>query len=77
VTVAVIDSGIDTDHPDLNNDLIWEECFLDDSGCPVTGGKRASDSGSAEDGFGHGTHVSGIITSGNATYRVLLLIPKL
>ncbi len=67
-TVAVIDSGIDTDHPDLLNDLIWEECFLSGSGCPVTGGTRASGSGSAEDGYGHGTHVSGIITSGHATY---------
>jgi len=69
VTVAVIDSGIDTDHPDLQNDLVWEECFSFGGGCPVTGGTRASGSGSAEDGFGHGTHVSGIITSGHATYK--------
>ena len=68
-TVAVIDTGIDTDHPDLLNDLIWEECFLSGGGCPVTGGHRASGSGSAEDGHGHGTHVSGIITSGHATYK--------
>jgi subtilisin family serine protease len=67
-TVAVIDTGIDTNHPDLLNDLIWEECFLSGGGCPVTGGTRASGSGSAEDGDGHGTHVSGIITSGHATY---------
>ncbi|KPK24587.1 MAG: hypothetical protein AMJ61_13550 [Desulfobacterales bacterium SG8_35_2] len=69
VTVAVIDSGIDTDHPDLQDDLVWEECFLSGSGCPVGGGTRASGSGSAEDGLGHGTHVSGIITSGHATYK--------
>ncbi|WP_303722270.1 S8 family serine peptidase, partial [Malonomonas rubra] len=70
VTVAVIDSGIDTDHPDLDNDLLWEECFLY-HGCPGDesfGGSRASGPGSAEDGLGHGTHVSGIITSGNTTY---------
>jgi subtilisin family serine protease len=69
VTVAVIDSGIDTDHPNLSNNLIWEECFLHGGGCPITGGIRASGSGSAEDGHGHGTHVSGIITSSHMTYK--------
>ena len=68
VTVAVIDTGIDTDHPDLQDDLVREECFLSGGGCPGSGGTRASGSGSAEDGFGHGTHVSGIITSGHTTY---------
>ncbi|MFQ5976173.1 MAG: S8 family serine peptidase, partial [Candidatus Hydrothermarchaeales archaeon] len=69
VTVAVIDTGIDTDHPDLVDDIIWEECFLTDGGCPVTGGTRASGPGSAEDGDGHGTHVSGIITSSHPTFK--------
>lgn len=67
VTVAVIDSGIDTDHPDLQGDLLWEECFLWGDGC-ITGLNRASGPGSAEDGYGHGTHVTGIITSGNENY---------
>jgi subtilisin family serine protease len=69
VTVAVLDSGIDTDHPNLSNNLIREECFLYGGGCPITGGTRASGSGSAEDGDGHGTHVSGIITSSNTIYK--------
>lgn len=69
VTVAVIDTGIDTNHPDLDDDLIWEECFLFFGGCPKSGTNRASGPGSAEDGYGHGTHVSGIITSGNTTYN--------
>lgn len=69
VAVAVLDTGIDTDHPDLIDDLIWEECFLSDGGCPTTGGTRASGPGSAEDGDGHGTHVSGIVTSSHATYK--------
>ncbi|MEA3255349.1 MAG: S8 family serine peptidase, partial [Candidatus Altiarchaeota archaeon] len=68
VTVAVFDTGIDTDHPNLWNNLIWEECFLH-GGCPITGGTRASGLGSAEDGNGHGTHVSGIITSSNTIYK--------
>lgn len=69
VTVAVLDTGIDTDHPDLQDDLVWEECFLTDSGCPLTGGTTASGPGGAEDGHGHGTHVSGIITSSHSTYQ--------
>lgn len=64
VAVAVIDTGIDTDHPFLQDDILWEECFLRDGGCPLTGGDRASGSmGSAEDGSSHGTYVAGIITS--------------
>jgi subtilisin family serine protease len=69
ITVAVLDSGIDTDHPDLVDSLVREECFLSDGFCPVTGTDRSSGPGSAEDGDGHGTHVSGIITSDNATWR--------
>ncbi len=63
VAVAVLDTGIDTDHPLLQDSLVWEECFLSDGGCPVTGGDRASGPGSAEDDASHGTHVAGIITS--------------
>ena len=69
VSVAVIDSGIDTDHPDLIDSIVWEECFSTNGGCPVTGGTRASGPGSAEDVYGHGTHVSGIITSSNTNYK--------
>jgi hypothetical protein len=69
VTVAVLDTGIDTDHPNLSDDLIWEECFLSDGGCPSTSGTTASGPGSAEDGHGHGTHVSGIITSSHSIYE--------
>ena len=54
-TVAVLDSGIDTDHPDLADDIAagaWH--FL-------SGG--ANQGPGAEDDNGHGTNVSGIITS--------------
>jgi subtilisin len=43
--VAVIDTGIDTNHPDLN----------------VAGGVNCSSGPSFEDGHGHGTHVAGTI----------------
>ena len=64
VTVAVIDTGIDTNHPSLEDSLVAEACILENLGgqCP-DGSSRQTGPGSAEDGHGHGTHVTGIITS--------------
>ncbi len=53
VVVGVLDTGIDTDHPDLKDHIVGQKCF---GSCP--GG-----SNSAEDDNGHGTNVAGIITS--------------
>lgn len=47
VDVAVIDTGIDLDHPDLN--------------VHTAGAKNCSTGSSANDGNGHGTHVAGTI----------------
>ncbi|MFD2516098.1 S8 family serine peptidase [Pontibacter locisalis] len=51
-TVWIIDSGIDTNHPDLNVDLNRSVSFIHGNS-------------SVEDGFGHGTSVAGIIGAKN------------
>ncbi len=63
--VAVIDSGVDTDHVDLQSRLVGQQCFCSNSngvgGCCPNGQAVQSGVGAAEDGHGHGTNVSGII----------------
>jgi subtilisin family serine protease len=54
--VAVIDTGVDTDHVDLADSIAYEKCFLTGGGCPAAPHV-------AEDDHGHGTNVAGIITS--------------
>ncbi|MFK8017317.1 MAG: S8 family serine peptidase [Gammaproteobacteria bacterium] len=56
-TIAVLDSGHDTDHPDIGNALVGERCFAE-GGAACPGGVN-----DAEDDFGHGTAVAGVITS--------------
>lgn len=46
VRIAVIDTGIDADHPDLDGRVVYEENFSGDD--------------FVHDGNGHGTHVAGI-----------------
>jgi cysteine-rich repeat protein len=62
VTVAVVDSGFDSDHPDLAGALVGEQCFCSGGGgCCPGGGATQSGAGAAEDDEGHGTHVTGIL----------------
>ncbi len=64
VTVAVLDTGIDADHPDLQKDLVFEACFCSVlGGCCPNGQFTQMGAGAAEDDNGHGTNVTGIITS--------------
>ncbi|MFH1722455.1 MAG: S8 family serine peptidase [Candidatus Altiarchaeota archaeon] len=50
VNVAILDSGIDTDHPELADSYLGGYDFVNDDSFP-------------EDDNGHGTHVAGIITA--------------
>lgn len=83
VTVAVIDTGVQLDHPDLVNRLAptstWGKCL---SVC--TAYSAANSSTFPTDGDGHGTHVAGIIAAetdngigvaGVAGDRPVLLMP--
>jgi subtilisin family serine protease len=65
VEVAVLDTGIDTDHPNFGGDVLSEVCYSMDALCPG-GLPFCAGPGCAEDDNGHGTHVSGIITSNGA-----------
>ena len=69
VVAAVLDTGVDSDHDDLVDDIIHQECFLDGDGvingvgnCP-NGSDRQSGAGAAESGLNHGIMTTGIITS--------------
>ncbi|HEX6085838.1 MAG TPA: S8 family serine peptidase [Thermoanaerobaculia bacterium] len=68
-TIAVLDTGIDTDHPDFAGRIVAEACFcdnLDGTGCCPGGAKQRFGPGSAEDDHRHGTHVAGIAAGGGA-----------
>jgi len=62
VIVAVLDTGVDRDHPDFAGAIAYEECWLLDGTCPG-GGTHTSGPGSGEGDHFHGSNVSGIITS--------------
>ncbi|MDE0886627.1 MAG: S8 family serine peptidase, partial [Myxococcota bacterium] len=68
VSVAILDTGIDTDHADLTSSLEAERCWCSAgagpfNGCCPNGTDTMSGSGAAEDGSGHGTHAAGIVTA--------------
>lgn len=52
VTIAVVDSGADLDHPDLSSKIVKGKGF--------SGRDFVDNTFYPEDGFGHGTHVAGI-----------------
>ena len=64
ITVAVLDTGIDTDHDDMGDALDGEACFCSgDGGCCPDGSTTQFGAGAAEDDDGHGSNVTGVVTS--------------
>jgi subtilisin family serine protease len=63
VVVAVVDTGIDREHPFLEKNIYVDHGKVDSSNFGVDFSKDRSVFGAPTDQHGHGTHVSGIIKS--------------
>jgi subtilisin family serine protease len=62
VTIAIIDSGVSAEHPDL--------------GGRVTGGKNTGDDGWRADTIGHGTHAAGLICGSDNGHGIVGVAPE-
>jgi subtilisin family serine protease len=68
VDIAILDSGIDLDHPDLN--------VVANTGCASGGpSNRTCTAGAGDDNNGHGTHVAGIAAAIDNTIGVVGVAP--
>ncbi|MFN2242490.1 MAG: S8 family serine peptidase [Anaerolineae bacterium] len=65
--VAVIDTGIDLDHPDLNLAMAID--------CTWSGPNEGTCAGTRDDGHGHGTHVAGTIGALDNDFGVVGVAP--
>ncbi len=67
IEVAIIDTGIDIDHPDLQANIAW--------GVSVLHGRVSTKPRDYKDENGHGTHVAGIIAALNNEIGVVGVAP--
>lgn len=56
VRVAIVDTGVDLEHPDLAGRVVAQHCFAQ-SGCP----QAKTEGPNAQDANGHGTHVASLV----------------
>jgi len=68
IEVAILDTGIDWDHPDLKDNIAW--------GVSTIGGEVSTDPADWYDGNGHGTHVAGTIAALNNDIGVVGVAPN-
>ena len=68
VKIAVLDTGIDYDHPDLKDNV--------KGGVSVVGPRTSTNPKNWKDKNGHGTHVAGIIAAENNDIGVVGVAPK-
>lgn len=65
IKVAVLDTGVDMDHPFLAGNLVPGYDFVDNDNNPdeVAANIDSNQNGTYDDGYGHGSHVAGILKS--------------
>ena len=73
IVVAVVDTGIDREHPFLENNIFVESGKVDPANFGVDFSKDKKGRGTPTDNHGHGTHVSGIIKSIYPDVKILSL----
>ncbi|MBI2906958.1 MAG: S8 family serine peptidase [Chloroflexi bacterium] len=71
VTIAIVDSGIDLDHPDLSPNLATSG----NANCIDTADDTCSTALLADDGYGHGSHVAGIAAAADNAIGVIGVAP--
>jgi subtilisin family serine protease len=72
VTVAILDTGIDDNNPDLAGAVTAEHCIVPPDGCS-DGTAEQDGPGSAQDDQGHGTAIADVIAGAARTTRSALL----